>query len=134
MVGHEQAFADAFVHREKRARYRQFLANPKRRRQVLDRLNHGMDIDRSWAIRIMPADRSAAAVARLLRKKGSGPICHVIADGLEIDGQDVLLSEALAQVEAHDFGVVLSCIPGQLAFYKEEAPGEWFVLERRSGA
>ena len=40
---HETAFVSAFVVPEKRARYLEFLAKPKRRRELLDRLNHFFD-------------------------------------------------------------------------------------------
>ena len=131
MEEHEVAFCTVFIRREKRRRYRDLLASPKRRREVLDLLNHGADIARSLA-RLVPAhQRSAADVELLLRARGAGTTCHVITDGLEIDGEKAPLRQALVEAEGHRFGVVLSCIPGQLAFYKEEAPGDWFLLERR---
>lgn len=131
MGEHEAAFIETFIRREKRQRYKSFLASSKRRQEVLDALNHGADVDRSLAQPIPPGERSAGRVEKLLQAKGAGSTCYVIADGLEIDGQDLPLCEALAAAQNYDFGVVLSCIPGQLAFCKEEAPGEWYLLERK---
>lgn len=132
---HEEAFCRAFIRREKRRRCLEFLADPRRRREVLDRLNHGADVELSRATLIPPGQRSAEPVEALLRKKGAPSACHVIAEGLEIEGQDLdgqeaPLREALAAAEMHYSAVVLSCIPGRLALYKEEAPGDWYLLER----
>jgi hypothetical protein len=130
---HEEAFVNAFILREKRPRYRQFLASGKRRPEVLDRLNHGPDIDWTTAAVVPPDQRSAAAVETLLRQRGAGATCHVIADGLELDGRQAPLGQALAVAVDHQWAVVLSCVPGHLAFYKEEAPGNWWLLEREKG-
>ncbi len=130
MEQHEDAFVRAFVVRAKRSRYHQFLASPKRQREILDRLNHGNDIDLSCATLLSASLRAPAQAEALLRQRGAGARCHVIADGLAIDGQEMPLREALAEADRHEFAVVLSCIPGRLVLYKEEAPGEWWLLER----
>jgi hypothetical protein len=131
MQDHESAFVSAFIIPKKRSRYRQFLSNPKKRPKILDRLNHVLDLDYSYATRL---DRSASleSLERQLREKGAGGICHVIADVSELDGRDIPLREALDYVYyGCFFGIIVSCVPGRLALYKDEAPGAMYLLERK---
>ena len=126
---HETAFVSAFVVPEKRARYLEFLAKPKRRRELLDRLNHFFDFVPQFAT--VTGSRSAAELEHFLRAKGAGDTAHIIADSSDLDGLDLELGKALDGALSHPFGSVVSCIPGRLAFYKQEAPGEAFILERK---
>jgi hypothetical protein len=125
---HEAEFVAAFVVSEKRTRYLEFLANPKRRPEILDRLNHFFDFVPKFATEITA--HSVTEVVRLLRAKDAPDVAHIIADSSEWDGLDLHLSEAVGRAMSHEFGVVVSCIPGRLAFYKQEAPGKAFILQR----
>ncbi len=129
MNEHEVAFVMAFIIRERRERYLSMLGNPKRRRKILDRLNHSQDIDFSLARQVPPAC-SGDSLAVLLKRLGAGDTCHVIADSSEMDGHTLPLREALWRATFHGFGVVLSCLPGRLCFYKPESPTPGFILER----
>jgi hypothetical protein len=130
MNEHEARFVRAFILPEKRERYTRLLSHPKRRGKILERLNHKLDIDYRFATPVPPPQRQARTVERLLRQRGAGLTCHVIADASPLDGQDVPLAEALdALFGQPGFGAVLSCVSGRLAFYKEEDIGEAYVLE-----
>jgi hypothetical protein len=131
MNPNEEAFVNAFIVREKRSRYLQFLASSKRRREILDRLNHTLDYDPALATRLPSEHQSADAVERLLKQKGAGATCHLIADSHNVDGQDLPLKEALTQAVTHDFGLIVCCVPGRLAFYKAEDIGHWYIFERK---
>jgi hypothetical protein len=128
MNDHESAFVAAFIIAKKRERYLELLGNPKRRAKVLDRLNHSLNIDRSLA-RLVPSGWHPEYLAELLESMGAGPTCHVIADASDLDGQTLILREALWQAGVHSFGIVLSCLPGRLCFYKPESPTPGFILE-----
>ncbi|MFN3651742.1 MAG: hypothetical protein ACK47B_19375 [Armatimonadota bacterium] len=126
---HEEAFCRVFVRAEKRRRCGELLAHPKRRREILDRLNHGADVDLSRARLIPRGERTVQAVEGLLRERAAPATCHVIACALELDGCEVPLRKALESAVTHDFAIVLSCLPGRLALYKPEAPEDWYLLE-----
>jgi hypothetical protein len=127
---HEIGFVSSFIIPERRERYLCLLGNPKRRSKVLNRLNHSQDVDLSLA-RQLPSGCVAESVAVLLEKKGAGETCYVIADASDMDGQTLPLREALWRASIHGFGVVLSCVPGRLCFYKPESPTSGFILERK---
>ena len=107
----ESAFVHAFIVPAKRARYAQFLANPKRRQEVLERFNHELAYLPALATEVPGGQDFPEALEALLRSKGADPLCHVMVAGLKIDGRELPLREALRAVFMHRFGSVLSCIP-----------------------
>src|SRR5438128_1594933 len=112
-MDHEEAFVSAFVVPEKRARYSEFLCNPKRRVEILNRLCHFFDFVPQLAT---PVARGAD-LASLLRKRGAGPTAHVIGGRDGFDGRDMPLEDAINEAMIDPSGVVLSSIPGRLALY-----------------
>ncbi len=131
MLSAEEAFVKAFLTSEKRARFLQFLANPRRRKEILDKLNHDLPYMPTFATAVPGHQDFPEELEKLLKAKGAGATCHVIADGLKADGRDLPLREALNLICLHPFGAILSCVPGRLAYYKPEAPGAGILLERR---
>jgi hypothetical protein len=129
---HEIGFVSSFIIPERRERYLSLLGNPKRRGKLLNRLNHSHDVDLSLA-RQVPPGCTGESLAALLEQMGAGEICYVIADASDTDGQTMDLREALWRASAHGFGVVLSCVPGRLCFYKPESPTSGFILEKKEG-
>jgi hypothetical protein len=129
-MGHEEAFAKAFIISEKRARFSQFLANPKRRKEMLNRLSHHLPYLPGLAIDVPGGQDFPEELEKLLRARGAGPSCHVIADRLNADGRELPLREALDLICLHEFGAILSCIPGRLAYYKPQSPGHGIILQR----
>ena len=126
---HEIAFVSSFIIPERRERYLSLLGNPKRRGKVLNRLNHSQDVNLSLA-RQVRSGCDAESLAVLLEQMGAGETCYVIADASDMDGQTLPLKEALWRASVHGFGVVLSCVPGRLCFYKAESPTSGFILEK----
>jgi hypothetical protein len=127
---HEEAFAKAFLPSEKRARFTQFLAQPKRRKEALVQLSRGLPCLPEFAIEVPGPQDFPEELEKLLTARGAGPTCHVIADGLKADGRELPLREALRLVCLHGPGAILSCIPGRLAYYKPPSPRPGILLER----
>lgn len=129
-MNHEEAFAKAFLPSEKRARFIQHLADPKKRREMLERLSDGLPYMPGFATEVPGEQDFPSELEKLLKAKGSGPTCHVIADGLKADGRELPLREALNLICMHERGAILSCLPGRLAYYKPESPRAGLILER----
>lgn len=122
---HEQAFVSTFVVPEKQARYAEFLPKPKRRAEITNRFSHFFDFMPEHAKQI-PRDSDLAAQ---LRQQGAGDLVHVIGGRDGLDGSDMTLEEAINWAMMDPGGVVISCIPGQLALYMQEfPPGNTFIL------
>ena len=131
-VDHEAAFAKAFLPSEKRARFIQILAQPRRRKEMLVQLNGHLSYLRAYAMEVPGEQDFPDALVTLLRAKGAGPTCYVIVDGLKADGWELPLREALMLICMHRSGAILSCLPGRLAYYKPESPAAGIILERPS--
>jgi hypothetical protein len=127
---HEDAFSSSFVIPEKRARYAEFLRNPKRRPEALDRLNHFFDFVPRLATEI---DRGGGReLGKRLRKLGAPDEAQIIGGG-KADGKKLPLEDAIDTGMSEGWGVVISCIPGRLALYVKEFPrGDTFILRRES--
>lgn len=126
----EEAFARAFIPSEKRARFVQYLANRRRRPDMLRQLDHHLPYLPQFAS-LVPADQDfPAELEKRLRALGAGPTCHVMARDLRIDGREVPLREALDQVCLQASGAILSCLPGRLAYYRPAPPGPGIVFQR----
>jgi hypothetical protein len=126
----EEAFVRAFIVPDKQERYLSFLSSPKRRREILGRFDHQLDYDAAFATPIPVGEQSAPDIAKLLTKRGAPAMCHLISSDSALDGRDLPLSDALDQVVGSDFGTIISCIPGRLAYYEAEDAGERYILSR----
>ena len=130
-MDHEAAFVRAFIVSNKRDRYATMLASKKRRRELLDGLNHCADIDYSYASPIPGGEQKAAQIEKILRSHGAPDGCHVISDNPTWDQKQMLLSEATRLVCGSSTGTVLCCVPGRLAYYEsEEMHGRYILLRK----
>lgn len=127
---HEEGFVGAFIARDRRDRVRGQLRHHKRRRKYLDRLNHTPDLDDRFASRVPRAEQHAPEILALLRARGAPDACFAISGLGDLDGAELSLEEALSAVVGRGVGTILSCIPGRLAYYEGEEPGDRFLLER----
>ena len=121
-----------------RKRFREFLANPKRREEVIDSLDHFKHLDFRYA-----ADASGSdprEVLAWLRERGAPRECYAISTGTELgglrfdrkvlEGWDDLgvrfsLKKALDLVFYSDRGSLFSCVPGQLGFLTGGTQDHW---------
>jgi hypothetical protein len=84
-------------------------------------LPHFKWLDERFAHPISPkVANTAAEIAALLRSKGAGRTVWAISEDRVIDGRELDLVEAVKETWGAQMGTVLSCIPGKLAFFKDE--------------
>jgi len=120
----------AFIVRERRERFLDLLAHPKRRRKITDSLAHPNPawFDSRFVKQIPPAQRSASSIAKLLQAKGAGRTCWVISEDQKVDAREMELEPLLSDIVGGGMGAILCCIPGKLAFVESE--NGRFILER----
>lgn len=126
----EAAFVKAFLTSEKRARFIQHLADPKRRKEILTKLDGDLPTMPGFATEVPGHLDFPDELEKLLTAKGAGATCHVIADGLKIDGKELPLRDALRAICMHERGAILCCIPERLAYYKPASPAFGIILEK----
>lgn len=123
---HEKAIVGTFFASARRERWLTLLANPKRRKDALDKLNHFHDFDPRY---VTPLP-SSTNVGLLLRAKGAPEICHVISDIADLDGRDMPLDDALSAAEIQGWGTLVGCLPGRLGYYYGEQGEQRLLLEK----
>jgi hypothetical protein len=69
-------------------------------------------------------------IEELLRAAGAPTRCYVLSEHPDLDGRLLDLHEALDSILFDDYGALVSCIPGRLALFSDEAPGDQWLLRR----
>ena len=127
---HEQGAVRAFILKNRRERCAFLLADPVGRQKLRDALAHFKWLDERFAHAIpTKAAHKAAELVALLRQKGAGRTVWVISQHKTIDGQEMKLEAAIDEVWGRQCGSILSCVPGKLAFFKDEEMHSERILE-----
>ena len=121
---HINTFVIAFVKKAKRMRYLEFLLDPKKRRKIIENLNHKLadDLNEATISNRQPSNMNVLEQRRDVK-------VYLIADNRELDDHFLPLWEALDTLRSSHFGLIVSFIPGKLAAYKPESPSTtiWLV-------
>lgn len=128
----EATLISTFVNPTKRKHLIEVLANPKRRHRATAELAHFHDLDPSTVVPLEDAAQTSAAIESALRTRGAGENCHVISENRAIDGKTLPLKSALDKVVGQGMGTLLSCVPGELAYYESAGPSDRCILARRA--
>lgn len=131
-MNEEATLISTFVNPTKRKHLIEILANPKRRHRATAALAHFHDLDPSAIVPLESAAQTPAAIESALRSRGAGASCRVISENRAIDGKHLALKLALEKVVGQGMGTLLSCVPGELAYYEGEGPSDRCILARRA--
>jgi hypothetical protein len=126
---HEAAFIKAFLQSGKRARFADFLAGPKRRKEMAEHLDRPLPLLPGLAWEVPGPQDFPEELEKLLHARGAGPTCQVICCVLKADGRELPLREALDLICLQPDGAILSCLPGRLAYVKPQSPWPGVILE-----
>ena len=127
---HEESLVKAFIVPRKRDRMLSLLANPRRRRTVLDALYHFGDLDDRFVVPVPCRHHTPENIAKALRDYGAPDRCWVISTDDSLDAREMLLDEVLAAIVGYGEGNLVSCVPGKLAFFEGEVPKDRYILRR----
>ena len=125
---HEKAFVEAFINPDRQERFMAALANPKKRGVFNRELHHPKPsfIVSKYVQSIVPSQHFARFLGPKLRGMGAPDTCWVF--GNYIDGREMKLEEALSELIGYRTGTIVSCLPGELAFFENE--DERMILHR----
>jgi hypothetical protein len=127
----EELTARAFVSEERVQRILTLLSTQAGRIKLRRLLAHCDCLDDRYVVPI-PADRQdAGSIGALLRSLGAGESCHLLAEAAAMDGRTMPLDDALQTLVGRGAAAVVICIPGRLAYFEGEEPGDRYVLERK---
>jgi len=129
-IDHATALFSTFILPNRQDRYTNLLKSAKGRAKLRSSLAHFQDLDPRHARRIVPSNLANEAIAEQLRKRGAPKECYIVSETAELDGQTLPLEDALDAVVGRGMGTFISCVPGKLAYFEGEEPGERYILER----
>ncbi len=113
----EELLIQAFITPARRERYRTLLSKSATRTKITNRLNHHVDdLDLRFRSSI-PAGSSLAELAASLGGSGDG---YLISSDPELDQLVLPLDDALEEAEWGNWGTIIDCVPGKLAYYRGE--------------
>jgi hypothetical protein len=127
---HEQKLISSFTLPHRQSRDLELLEKPKRRNDITRSLGHFKHLDPSYTVLIAPCEQDVPEILRLLKAKGTPGMCYALSEDGALDGKELLLADALAEILGGGMGTFLSCIPGTPAYFEDE-DSRW-ILERRS--
>lgn len=130
MNQHEEKFAREFIIPEKRDRYVSLIGSAKGRKKIVADFHHIEDLDERYAKLIPSNQQSAESIYRLLKEKGAPQLCYIMSDDSSIDRKEMPLREAISKVEGSNFGTLVSCIAGRLAYFETEDMSGRYILEK----
>ena len=120
----------AFLTSEKRARWGQYLAQPKRRREILSTLDRPLPCLPGAATPVPEDQDYPGGLEALLKAKGAPATCHLLLAAHRLDGRELPLAEALNLICLQGQGALISCLPGRLAYHRPAAPRGGVILEK----
>ena len=127
---HERQLVRAFLLPQRQERYLELLFNPRRRDDVTSQLVHFKHLDMRWVVDLPPSFECSSKLFQILKEKGEPDTCWAISEDSDLDGKELLLSEALNTIVGREIGTFLSCLPGRLAYFEDE--DERWILERKA--
>ena len=125
---HEAGLVE-FVVPAKRGRLLGFISNPRTRHKFVDDLWHFRDWDSESVVQLPSSRHKAEDVLVELTRRGARGDVHLGTRNL--DGRSLALVDAIRAVVGSSSGTVVSCIPGRLAYFEGESPGDRCILQLR---
>jgi len=114
---HEIAFIKSFVDKDKQERL--LILVQKNRNKFRSLIPHKIEINKKYAS-FLDKQEDKEFIYQSLKKYGAPDICHVICENSKYDNIEMNLREGLHELFTVDFGYIISCIPGKLAYYQGE--------------
>jgi hypothetical protein len=122
----EEELIKAFFAKERRERYLEGLANPRKRRRITNIFCHFDHLDLRYMVQIPSFDQHPQNIYRLLKQYGAPDECWVVSDELFLDSRMLNLKETLEGIVGRTFANFLCCVDAKLAYFENEE-GRWIL-------
>lgn len=106
------------------------LRKLKNRQKLLSYLPHSIRFDQRYTLAIPANQQSSKQILSLLLKQGSPQKVYVLSEDPKIDSQTLDIQDVMAHIVGSGFASIVSCIPGQLAYYEGEEANNRIILKK----
>lgn len=138
-IEHERKIITHFFKKNLQKRLLYEITTPEKRGRIFDRLSDRPEtaLNKEYMYPIeFKGGKGTEELLEMLMKRGALPqTCYVMSRMSDLDGKYVPLREAIKETVYDGMPFILSCIPGQLAYFEGEqsyGPPPRYILERRS--
>lgn len=118
----EQLIVKSFFEKQFQDRVLHELFSPEKRHHALNRLCHQYTklLREKYMVEIPPPNSDPTDIYELLKRNGAEKMCYSLSYNVDIDGKKLPLHEALEHAVGFGMPSIISCIPGQLAYFEAE--------------
>lgn len=133
----ERVLVQSFFVKRVQERVLHELFTPKKRDMALQRLDHRYlsMLKNDYLIEIKPPNSWPDDTYDLLKQHGAPDTCYCLSENELISGKTLPLREALEHAIGFGFASIISCIPGELAYFEAEqslGPPPRYLLKKPS--
>ncbi|MGN7854076.1 hypothetical protein [Exiguobacterium acetylicum] len=133
----ERVLVQSFFVKRVQERVLHELFTPKKRDMALQRLDHRYlsMLKNDYLIEIKPPNSWPEDTYDLLKQHGAPDMCYCLSENDLISGKTLPLREALEHAIGFGFASIISCIPGELAYFEAEqsfGPPPRYLLKKPS--
>ena len=133
----ERVLVQSFFVKRVQERVLHELFTPKKRDMALQRLDHRYlsMLKNDYLIEIKPPNSWPDDTDDLLKQYGAPDTCYCLSENELISGKTLPLREALEHAIGFGFASIISCIPGELAYFEAEqsfGPPPRYLLKKPS--
>ena len=131
---HAREFIDSFISKERKSRYLALLDSKMGERSLASRLAHLNTFDDKF-IQPLPKGSPTTQIDFIYkfinRINKNGENCYVISEDKTISGKEIPIQGSIELVLGRAFGSILSFLPGKLAYYESESPGDGVLFYKQ---
>ncbi|WP_214804754.1 hypothetical protein [Exiguobacterium sp. s46] len=133
----ERVLVQSFFVKRVQERVLHELFTPKKRDMALQRLDHRYlsMLKNDYLIEIKPPNSWPEDTYDLLKQYDAPDMCYCLSENELISGKTLPLREALEHAIGFGFASIISCIPGELAYFEAEqsfGPPPRYLLKKPS--
>jgi hypothetical protein len=125
---HENLLVNTFISNKQKQRLSSLLKSKKGRQKIKALLPHSLEFDSKFIYKIPDNKQTAENIYDLLVSKNAPDTCYLISEHTSFDGKMMQLKEALNKIVGSGVATIISCIPGELAYYEGEDLNNRLIL------
>lgn len=124
----DEEFVKAFINKDNQRRYLALLSTAKGRIKFRKSLGHFNGIRDDRAEVVPASNHGPESVFQLLKGKGANNKGYFICGLAQYDALEMPLYNSLLELYDRGIGYIISCVPGNLAFYQGEYSRDQLIL------
>jgi|APLak6261703504_1056268.scaffolds.fasta_scaffold00407_8 hypothetical protein len=117
---HENSLVTTFICNKQKQRISSLLKSKKGRQKIRSLLSHSIEFEPKFICKLPDDKQTAEDVFNLLLSKNAPDVCYLISESTSLDGKVMPLEEAINKIVGSGIATIVSCIPGELAYYEGE--------------